>query len=96
MQTKTTLHGGTLSIKIEGHITGSAEVSEIRNILSSNPTATIVELNILDAFVIPSALIGLLVRRVNVEHSRVIIQASSKELKNLLSDLSLDTIFEVR
>ena len=96
MKTTSNFNGTTLNITIEGHVTGATEVMEIKNIVSAHLHATSVELNIKDAFVIPSALIGYLVKLVNGEKKRVAIQAKHEGLKNLLRDLNLHTLFEVR
>ena len=96
MKTHSSFNGMALSIKIEGHITGMSEVMEIKNIVSQSQGTNAVELVIEDAFVIPSALIGYLVKLVNFDKKKVIIKAKQQELKNLIIDLNLDQIFDMR
>ncbi|SFV59658.1 hypothetical protein MNB_SM-7-515 [hydrothermal vent metagenome] len=96
MDTQTNLGTTNITIKVDGHITGIDEVMTLKNIISANMHLETFELDIKDAFVIPSALIGFLVKIVNQENKRVIINASKSELKNLLRDLNLDQIFLIR
>ncbi len=96
MKTRAEYSGGTLSIIIDDHITGIIEVVQIKDIFKSYPEARIVELDIRDAYVIPSMLIGYLLKEINVDKKRIIIKCAKKELKNLITDLNLHTIIDVR
>ena len=86
---------GMLTLRISGHITGVQEVNEIKSIVEANKSADTIKLDILDAFVIPSALIGYLMKLVNVDEKIISIAAYQEELYQLLSDLQLEKIFQL-
>ena len=96
MTTDTHLGTTSLTIIIEGHITGMNEVMQIKDIISSNMQADTFELIIKDAYVIPSALIGFLVKLINIDGKKIIISETKDELKNLFDDLDLNQIFLIR
>ncbi len=96
MQIQSTLLGDYLTIIIDGHITGIKEFSEIKAIIDSHTQAKAVELKINDAHVIPSMLIGYLVKIIKMDKKKVTIKCSKKELKSLITDLNLHTIINVR
>ena len=96
MEIHSTDKGSLLSITIDGHITGIAEVAQIKDLISSHKQISTVELILNDAFVIPSALIGYLLKLINADEVKVIIKAHRKELKELFSDLNLTSTIEVR
>jgi hypothetical protein len=60
-----------------------------------NVDANEVEFIIGDAFVIPSALIGLLLKLVQANHKTVTIKAKD-ELMELLKELNLQTVFNLK
>ena len=96
MEIHSSFNGMNLTLTLKGHITGITEVTEIKNIVTSHQDFQLLELIITDAFVIPSALIGYLVKVTNVDQKKITIQASQNELKTLLSELNLDKMFTVR
>jgi len=96
MEIHSSYSGMNLSLTLKGHITGMSEVMKIKSLVGANQGFTTLELIIEDAFVIPSALIGYLIKIINVDNKRVTIKASHNELKLLLSELKLDKVFEVR
>ena len=96
MQTNSTFHNSTLHLIIDGHVSGISEVMTITNIFSEYSQARVIELEFNDAFVIPSALIGHLLKLVNVDQKKVMIKAKRHELKDLINDLNLNTAFDVR
>jgi len=96
MEIFSSLNGMNLSLTLEGHITGIVEVTEIKNVIASNQDFHILEIIITDAFVIPSALIGYLIKIINTDKKNVIIKAKQNELKILLTELNLDKIFTLR
>jgi len=95
MKTSQKMMGSSLSITVDGHITGKSEVMKIKDIVDHNSEATVIELIVNDAYVIPSMLIGVLVREIQVNHKRVRLLCSQDELKTLIKDLNLDSIIEV-
>jgi len=92
MKLETKTLGATLAIIIKGQITGISEVQEIKNIVESYRDTSSIELILEDAYVMPSSLIGYLVKLVNVDEKRIIINAQ-EDLKELLLDLSLEKTF---
>lgn len=96
MQTTHKLLGDLLSIKIDGHITGITEVTKLKDIFNSNASAKIIEMQVIDAYVIPSMLIGLFLKEVNVNNRKLRLICSQKELKTLINDLNLNSVIEVR
>ena len=96
MEIHSSYSGMNLSLTLEGHITGVTEVMKIKSLVSANQGFTTLDLIIKDAFVIPSALIGYLMKVVNADNKRVVIQAHQRDLKVLLAELKLDKVFEVR
>ena len=95
MKIDTKTLGATLAITIEGQITGISEVQEIKNVIEYYTDTVSIELVLKDAYVIPSSLIGYLVKLVNVNQKKVIINAQD-ELKELLRDLSLEKTFIIK
>lgn len=95
MKTHLQSNGTVATLRIEGHITGVAEVLEIKTKLST-VDFEILEITVKDAFVIPSALIGYLVKIVQKDGVKVMFNAQQDSLKTLISDLNLDAVFEVR
>lgn len=95
MQIQDKIAGNILVITIEGHITGISEVTNIKSVIQSNADFKIIELIIKDAYVIPSMLIGLLIKEVNQNKKTVKLKCLQKELKQLLSDLNLDSVLQV-
>lgn len=97
MQLEDKIIGNMLCVKINGHITGISEVSRLKDIISMNAdNVKIIELEIRDAYVIPSMLIGLLMKEAKKDQKQIRLLCVQKELKQLLSDLNLDTVFEVK
>jgi len=96
MELSTQDRGNGLSITIAGHITGIAEVSQINRYLSKNSDYQFFELDIQDAFVIPSALIGQLVTLANAHNKQITIIPHHEGLKELLEDLNLHQVFNIR
>ena len=96
MKSEMHLNSTNLSIIIEGHITGIDEVMQIKEIINSNAGVNTIELVIKDAFVIPSALLGFLVKLANRDGKSIIISEAKSELKNLLDDLDLNQTFLIR
>jgi hypothetical protein len=94
MQVKSSQSGNKFVLKISGHITTIGDVGEIKNHLI-NIDANEVEFIIGDAFVIPSALIGLLLKLVQANHKTVTIKAKD-ELMELLKELNLQTVFNLK
>jgi len=87
-------HGGNrLILKIYEHITTINDVNEIKKHMLSESFDEL-ELVISDAFVIPSALIGLLLRTVQADKKRVSIKAKD-ELLELLKELNLQSVFKL-
>lgn len=95
MKTNQNLINNNLSIIIEGHITGRLEVMQIKDIFDNNQNAKMIELVINDAYVIPSILIGILVREIEVNNRKVRLVCSQEELKTLIKDLNLDSMIEI-
>jgi len=95
MQVVDKIAGNILFIKINGHITGIYEVSKIKAVIAENSDLKIIELDIKDAYVIPSMLIGFLIKEVNLENKKIRLKCSQKELKQLIVDLNLHTVFEI-
>ena len=87
--------GNQLILDIDGHITGISEVNELK-IIFNNSNATTIELNINDAFVVPSAFIGILVRLVQKDKKSIKINTKHQELQILFKELSLDSIIDIR
>jgi len=83
------------TLTVEGHITGVTEVLEIKTALA-NLNIEILEIIVRDAYVIPSALIGYLVKLVQKDGIKVVFRAEQDSLKTLISDLNLNAVFEVR
>ncbi len=96
MNLSTQYRGDRLAITVEGHITSIKEVSQINDILSATNDYQAFELNILDAFVMPSALIGQLVTLTNKYNKSITIIPQHNELKELLEDLNLHEVFDIR
>jgi len=92
MKLEPQLQAGRLTVKILDHITGVREVNEIKQVIDSYSNIQNVELNIVDAFVMPSALIGYLVK-LNGKDQKTIYITANKDLKKLLVDLNLDKVF---
>lgn len=90
------LSGNKLSLIVKGHITGISEFNELKQVIDSSSQVSTVELSFRDAYVIPSILIGYLVKIINLDKKTVIIKCSQKELKSLLTDLNLHTVMNVR
>ncbi len=95
MQITHTKIGNLLTIDITEHITGIQEVSAIRTVIQENNGFDTIKLNIVDAFVIPSALIGYLMKLTNIDKKNISIIAHQKELNQLLIDLELDQLFRL-
>lgn len=96
MQTKDVVSGEKLSIEIGGHITGLGEFTQLKSIINSHSQAKVIELNIKDAFVIPSVLIGYLVKLIHVDKKTIIMKCAKEELKTLITDLNLNTVITLR
>ena len=96
MELNSSYTGMNLTLTLKGHITGISEVAKIKSLVETSQGFTALDLVIEDAFVIPSALIGYLMKVINVDKKRVIIQAKHHELRVLLTELKLDKVFEVR
>jgi len=88
--------GNVLRITIHGHVTGVSEVIVLKEIMDNNTESSNIELIINDAYVIPSMLIGALLKKVHADKKKVSIQTSQKRLKTLISELSLNTFIEMR
>ena len=95
MHIKDTLIGNKLSIDIDGHVTGIKEFTEIKSMIESYKEAQIIDLKFNDAHVIPSMIIGYLVKIIKKDNKRVDIKCSQKELKQLMIDLNLHTMMNV-
>jgi len=95
MKTHLVSNGTVATLQVEGHITGVTEVLEIKTQLS-NVDFDILELTIEDAFVIPSAFIGYLVKIVQKDGKKILLHPKQPSLKTLITDLNLDAVFEVR
>jgi len=96
MKIDTKIAGSIVSLKIEGQITGIMEVQSIKSNIENNlENANEVKLILKDAYVMPSSLIGYLVKLVRGDEKTVVIEAKT-ELKNLLSDLDLKHVFTIR
>jgi len=90
-----TMIGNLLTIHINEHITGMQEVGVIKTIVKANDGFDTIKLDIVDAFVIPSALIGYLMKLTNIDKKNISIIAHQKELNQLLIDLQLDQLFRL-
>ena len=55
----------------------------------------IVEIQFHDTPIIPSMLIGVLLKQVKINHMHIIIKAHNNDLYNLLNRLGLDSILEI-
>jgi len=95
MQTNVTLHNTTLQILIDGHVSGISEVMELQNIMKQHTEVNFIELIFPDAFVIPSALIGYLLRVIKVDKKTVQIKAQRQELRDLINDLNLSSVLNI-
>lgn len=96
MKTVVTNMGSTLQIEIQGHVTGVAEVLVLKDILDANADVSRIEFIINDAYVIPSMLIGILLKEVHSAKKKVMIRTTQERLKTLINELSLNTFIEVR
>ncbi|SFV75101.1 hypothetical protein MNB_SM-3-1190 [hydrothermal vent metagenome] len=96
MKIDTRMNAVSITLVIEGHITGINEVMQIKDIIASNAQVDSIEFIIKDAFVMPSALIGFLAKLANKDGKKIVISEAKDELKNLLKDLSLDQTFLIR
>ncbi len=96
MKTAVTNMGSTLQIEIQGHVTGVAEVLVLKDILDANADVSRIEFIINDAYVIPSMLIGILLKEVHSAKKKVMIRTTQERLKTLINELSLNTFIEVR
>ena len=96
MQIDSNISGDNLSITIRNHITGISEVAQIKTLIDSHRNIRNIDLNIIDAYVIPSMLIGYLVKLIKKDKKSITINCSKKELKQLIKDLNLDTIITIR
>ena len=92
MKVEPQIQTGKLVVKILDHITGVKEVNDIKSVIDSYDNIHSIELNIVDAFVMPSALIGYLVKLNGKDQKNIYIKAN-KDLKKLLIDLNLDQVF---
>ncbi len=88
--------GTTLFCTIEGHITGISEAMQIKTEISSNENISVIELNIPDAYVIPSMLIGYLVKTVAKDKKSISIKCGTRELKQLIIDLNLQSVVTLK
>ena len=88
--------GQKLLLKITGHITGAVEAGEIRSILKSHENSEAIEFHIKDALVIPSSLIGLLIKKSLVEGKKITVKVWNKELEDLFYELNLLDYIEVK
>ena len=95
MKIDTSLHGSLLTLTIHGHITGTTEVEEIKAVLSAHKSLDKIELNLLDAFVMPSALIGHLVKLSQRDNKDISIKANNDTLVDLLNNLGLNQMFKI-
>ena len=96
MKVRTSTHSSLISLEIEGHVTGIVEVEEIKSIIASYNNITEIEFIFKDAFVIPSSLIGHLVKLAQRDNKRIIIKSSNADLVKLLTDLNLDQMFYIK
>lgn len=96
MEINTSATSTTVTLTIRGHITGIGEVAEIKNILAQNDAVSTVELKLIDAFVIPSMLIGFLLKEAQVKKKAIIFISPKDELKSLINELNLSSILTLR
>ncbi len=89
------LIGNLLTLSINEHITGLTEVDTIKILIKENSECQTLKIDIIDGFVIPSALIGYLMKLINVDNKSISIVAHQKELQELLIDLKLDESFHL-
>ncbi len=85
--------GNKVIIKIYEHVTSIADVHNIKTHIHDG-TFDEIEIVLYDAFVIPSALIGLLLKIVKGDKKIVNIKATN-ELIELLKELNLQNIFKL-
>jgi len=88
--------GSSLIINVDGHITGMMEVGEIKNVMDSNQEISLIELDLNDAIVVPSALIGLLLKKSQEENKKVVLKTHHKEIQELFHELNLQNQIEVK
>ena len=88
--------GTSLVIDVDGHITGIGEVNEIKSVIEMNQDVPLIELDLHDALVVPSALIGLLFKKAQKEGKKVVLKAQHEEIQELIQDLDLQHHIEVR
>ena len=89
------LVGRLLTLSINGYITGLQEVSTVKTLIKENSECDSIKLDIIDGFVIPSALIGYLMKLINVDNKSISIIAHQEELQELFVDLQLDKSFNL-
>jgi len=95
MKINATIQSGRLILNISQHITGIIEVNEIKAQIESYNNLRDIQLNIDEAFVVPSALIEYLVKLSKVDHKNITIESSSAVCQ-LFKELQLDTIFTLK
>ena len=75
MKIRTNIHSSLISLEIEGHVTGIIEVEEIKSIISSYNNISEIEFVFKDASVIPSSLIGYLVKLAQRDNKRIVYKS---------------------
>jgi hypothetical protein len=96
MELKNNSIAGKVVLDISGYVTGMADVAEINSAIASDSAAGEINFIFHDAVVIPSALIGTLLKLVQKDGKKVVIEAKQNGLKDLLGRLKLTTLIDVR
>ncbi|HIP46446.1 MAG TPA: hypothetical protein EYG95_02675 [Campylobacterales bacterium] len=88
----------TKSIKTEGNIRSMRDVSELKSTIESYNLVSGNQFNIeiVDSFAMPSALIGYLLKLVQQDAVKLSLNIYDTRLAELLDDLNLTEVFNIR
>lgn len=76
-------------VKIEGLVRGTEEVSRIKSEFSNFSENEVVELHFIDSYIIPSSLIGFLLKVIHEDRIKLKVIIEKQELYELLRRLNL-------
>ena len=96
MKVTTDLRGSALYLNVKGHITGMNEVENIKSTITLYNNFNTVELLLEDAYVIPSSLLGYLVKLKVKENKSIVINTKEESLEELLISLELHKLFSIK
>ena len=95
MGIKASSSGDSIDIVITGQVRGVSEIEEIKSAINDQGNASSIKMTLEDAFVVPSAFIGYLLKLSQVEGKDITIVAKHRDLVELFDTLNINSVIKV-